>query len=93
MAKALMKRVGQELIGQRSMGGLGLLLQRYLFDLEMAQAGTPGIIPFGLSMVAPVIMKFGTSEQNENICLIYWLVTSGGVRDIPNQGQGPILHL
>jgi len=45
-------------------GGPGFTAtQRYLFDLEMAKAGTPGIIPFGLSMVAPVIMKFGTSEQ------------------------------
>ncbi|MGI9322449.1 MAG: acyl-CoA dehydrogenase family protein [Pseudomonadales bacterium] len=39
--------------------------QRYLFDLEMAAAGTPGIIPFGLGMVAPVIMKFGTQEQKD----------------------------
>lgn len=37
--------------------------QRYLYDLEMATAGAPGIIPFGQSMVAPVIMKFGTEEQ------------------------------
>ena len=45
-------------------GGPGFTAtQRYLFDLEMAKAGTPGIIPFGLSMVAPVIMKFGTPEQ------------------------------
>ncbi len=39
--------------------------QRYLFDLEMASAGTPGVIPFGISMVAPVIMKFGTEAQKE----------------------------
>ena len=37
--------------------------QRYLFDLEMAHADTPAIIPFGLGMVAPVIMKYGTEEQ------------------------------
>ena len=39
--------------------------QRYLYDLEMAAAGTPAIIPFGQNMVAPVIMKFGTDEQRE----------------------------
>ncbi len=39
--------------------------QRYLYDLEMAAAGTPGVIPFGQNMVAPVIMKFGTEEQKE----------------------------
>jgi alkylation response protein AidB-like acyl-CoA dehydrogenase len=39
--------------------------QRYLFDLEMAAADTPGIIPFGQTMVAPVIMKYGTEEQKQ----------------------------
>lgn len=39
--------------------------QQYLYDLEMASAGTPQIIPFGLGMVAPVIMKFGTQEQKD----------------------------
>ena len=39
--------------------------QRYLFDLEMAAAGTPGIMPFGQSMVAPVIMKYGSEEQKQ----------------------------
>ena len=29
----------------------------------MAKADTPAIIPFGLGMVAPVIMKYGTEEQ------------------------------
>jgi len=39
--------------------------QRYLFDLEMAAADTPGIIPFGQSMVAPVIMKYGNQAQKD----------------------------
>ena len=39
--------------------------QRYLFDLEMATANTPLIIPFGLGMVAPVIMKYGSDEQKK----------------------------
>jgi len=39
--------------------------QQYLYDLEMASAGAPGVMPFGQSMVAPVIMKFGTDEQKE----------------------------
>jgi alkylation response protein AidB-like acyl-CoA dehydrogenase len=37
--------------------------QGYIFDLERARVGAPGVIPFGVSMVAPVIMKFGTDEQ------------------------------
>lgn len=47
-------------------GGPGFThTQRYLYDLEMAAAGCPSVIPFGQNMVAPVIMKFGTSTQKE----------------------------
>ena len=47
-------------------GGPGFTpAERYLFDLEMAAAGTPGIVPFGQTMVAPVIMAFGTEEQKK----------------------------
>ncbi len=37
--------------------------QSYIFDLERAKVGAPGVVPFGITMVAPVIMKFGTEEQ------------------------------
>ena len=37
--------------------------QRYLFNLEMSSAGAPPILPFGVKMVAPVIMAFATEEQ------------------------------
>jgi len=47
-------------------GGPGFsAAQKYLFELEMTAADTPGILPFGLSMVAPVIMAFGSEEQKE----------------------------
>lgn len=47
-------------------GGPGFTpTQRYLYDLEMSAAGTPGILPFGQSMVAPVIMAFGSQEQKD----------------------------
>jgi len=38
-------------------------LQRHLFEEELASASTPRIMPFGLSMVAPVIMAFGDGAQ------------------------------
>ena len=45
-------------------GGAGFTAtQNYIFDLEMARAGAPRVLPFGITMVAPVIMKFGTDEQ------------------------------
>jgi alkylation response protein AidB-like acyl-CoA dehydrogenase len=37
--------------------------QNYIFDLERARVGAPAVMPFGMTMVAPVIMKFGTQEQ------------------------------
>ena len=39
--------------------------QKYIFDLEMSRVGAPRMLPFGATMVAPVIMKFGTQEQKE----------------------------
>jgi acyl-CoA dehydrogenase len=38
-------------------------MQRYIFARECARAGTPGLSPMGLRMVAPVIMKYGSPEQ------------------------------
>jgi alkylation response protein AidB-like acyl-CoA dehydrogenase len=45
-------------------GGTGWSpVQRHIFDEEITAAGAPTIVPFGVSMVAPVIIKFGTEEQ------------------------------
>jgi len=38
-------------------------VQRYIFDEECAMAGAPPVVPFGVKMVAPVIMKYGSDEQ------------------------------
>jgi len=37
--------------------------QRYIMNMEMSAAGTPNTSPMGKSMVAPVIMAFGSDEQ------------------------------
>src|SRR5262249_48290884 len=37
--------------------------QRHIFEEELAYGHCPRIIPFGLKMVAPVIMKFGNQAQ------------------------------
>jgi acyl-CoA dehydrogenase len=37
--------------------------QRYIFETECAKAGTPTLLPFGIQMVGPVLMKFGTDAQ------------------------------
>ncbi len=47
-------------------GGPGWnVVQRHLFEEECALAGAPRILPFGPVMVAPVIMAFGTPEQQQ----------------------------
>ena len=45
-------------------GGRGWTpVQSHIFDEECAAAGAPRLIPFGLNMVAPVIMQFGSQWQ------------------------------
>lgn len=40
-------------------------VQRHLFEEECALAGAPRVVPFGPVMVAPVIMAFGSPEQQK----------------------------
>ena len=37
--------------------------QRYLYELERSAIGAPEVLPFGIKMVGPVILKFGSAEQ------------------------------
>ena len=47
-------------------GGAGFTpTQKFIFTQEMDAAGAPHSIPFGLTMVAPVIMAFGSEEQKQ----------------------------
>jgi alkylation response protein AidB-like acyl-CoA dehydrogenase len=47
-------------------GGTGwTLTQRHIWQEEAAAAGAPGLPPFGLSMVGPVIYTFGSDEQKK----------------------------
>jgi alkylation response protein AidB-like acyl-CoA dehydrogenase len=39
--------------------------QQYIFEEESAAAGAPRAVPFGLKMVAPVIMAFGSQQQQQ----------------------------
>jgi alkylation response protein AidB-like acyl-CoA dehydrogenase len=47
-------------------GGAGWgTTQRYIFNEESARAETPVLLPFGLSMVGPVIYTFGNEAQKK----------------------------
>src|SRR5205814_1263264 len=41
------------------------VVQRYIFEEECGAAGTPPIVPFGVRMCAPVLLRFGTDAQKQ----------------------------
>ncbi|HMA08605.1 MAG TPA: acyl-CoA dehydrogenase family protein [Ramlibacter sp.] len=50
----------------KQFGGPGWnAVQKHLFEEECALAGAPRVVPFGPVMVAPVIMTFGSAEQQK----------------------------
>lgn len=49
-------------------GGEWSAVQRHIYDVEAAAHNAPRIVPFGLSMLGPVLQKFGSKEQQD-----YWL--------------------
>ena len=47
-------------------GGTGWnVVQRYIFEEELGYVGAPPLIPFGLNMCAPVLLRFGTEAQKK----------------------------
>jgi len=50
----------------KEFGGTGWdPVRQHLFEEESAAAGTPRLLPFGLKMVGPVIMRFGNAAQQK----------------------------
>jgi len=50
----------------KAFGGPGWSpVEQYIFEEECALGGAPRLIPFGMKMVAPVIMAFGNRHQQE----------------------------
>ncbi|MGK0260783.1 MAG: alkylation response protein AidB-like acyl-CoA dehydrogenase [Candidatus Azotimanducaceae bacterium] len=49
-------------------GGTGwTAVERNIFEEECALANAPRIVPFGLNMLGPVVIKFGSDEQKSEI--------------------------
>jgi alkylation response protein AidB-like acyl-CoA dehydrogenase len=47
-------------------GGTGWnVVQRYIFEEELGYAGSPPLIPFGLTMCAAVLLQFGSEAQKK----------------------------
>ena len=50
----------------KELGGTGWnVVQRYIFEEELGYAGSPPLVPFGLAMCAPVLLRFGTEAQKK----------------------------
>jgi alkylation response protein AidB-like acyl-CoA dehydrogenase len=50
----------------REFGGPGWdVVRQFIFEEECAAWGAPGLLPFGLRMVGPVIMAFGNAAQQK----------------------------
>jgi alkylation response protein AidB-like acyl-CoA dehydrogenase len=48
----------------REYGGTGWnAVERFIFDNECALAGAPRIVPFGVNMLGPVLIKYGSEAQ------------------------------
>jgi alkylation response protein AidB-like acyl-CoA dehydrogenase len=49
-------------------GGTGWsVIQRHLFDEVLSEEGAPGYPVFGMTMLAPVLIRFGTQQQKDEI--------------------------
>ena len=47
-------------------GGTGWsAVERYIFEEETAMAGAPPVVPFGITMCAQVLLRFGTEAQKK----------------------------
>ena len=50
----------------KEFGGTGWnMVQRYIFEEELGYVGSPPLIPFGLAMCGPVLLRFGTDAQKK----------------------------
>ena len=59
-----MTRAGWPRVGRLStVARTGVSRQHFIFNAERGKAGAPAPIPFGVTMVAPVIYTYGTEEQ------------------------------
>lgn len=41
-------------------------VKRHIFDVETSRAHAPRVVPFGLNMLGPVLITFGTKEQQDH---------------------------
>ena len=69
------------------------ITQRYIWDQECANAGTTPLIPFGLTMLGPVIIAFGNDHQKDWVLKGICQAMTGGAKVILNQVQDLTLQV
>jgi alkylation response protein AidB-like acyl-CoA dehydrogenase len=47
-------------------GAAWTAIQRHIFEEESARANAPRVVPFGLTMLGPVLQKFGSKPQQDH---------------------------
>jgi alkylation response protein AidB-like acyl-CoA dehydrogenase len=52
----------------KAFGGTGWnAIERLIFEVECFSAGAPRLVPFGLTMIGPVLMKYGSPAQQSEL--------------------------
>jgi alkylation response protein AidB-like acyl-CoA dehydrogenase len=70
-------------------GGTGWsVIQRHLFDEVLSEEGAPGYPVFGMMMLAPVLMKFGTQQQKDEILPAILSMTNFWCQGFSEPGAG-----
>ncbi len=71
-------------------GGTGWnATQRHIWDEENARVGAPGVLPFGVAMVAPVIMSTAMPSRSRTTCRVSSIAPTGGARAIRSRVRVP----
>ena len=75
----------------KEFGGTGWnTLQRLIFDIETGRAGAPQLLPFGISMIGPVLIKYASPELQARFLPRIPGSTTSGARATRSPAPAPI---
>jgi hypothetical protein len=65
-------------------------VQKFIFDNECALAHAPRIVPFGVNMLGPVLIKYGSEAQKQLLAAAHpRRLRTGGARATPSPAPAP----
>ena len=82
-------RAGSRPRGREEWGGTGWnVVQRYIFEEECGYAGAPPLIPFGLTMCGPVLLRVRHATRRSSAsCRASTTATTSGARAIRSRAR------